>query len=144
MPRDGATIFSDLIGKLDTVYVACSKCGRSGRYRLRCLIDQRGRDAATRRQCLILLKKRSTKFRARCRYGLKRIGSLRLHLGGMLAQAPFLAASALIQSASYPRSASSIVLDFRRERSLPASRLSCASPAVSASRTGRPLVSTTA
>ena len=31
-----------------------------------------------------------------------------------------------------------------RDRSLPASRLSCASPAVSASRTGSPLVSTTA
>jgi hypothetical protein len=34
MPRDGATIFGDLIGKLDTVRVACGKCGRSGRYRL--------------------------------------------------------------------------------------------------------------
>jgi len=34
MPRDGATIFGDLIGKLDTVHVACGKCGRSGRYRL--------------------------------------------------------------------------------------------------------------
>src|SRR5262249_55367203 len=45
MPRDGATIFGDLIAKLDTVYVACSKCGRSGRYRLRRLIDARGRDA---------------------------------------------------------------------------------------------------
>jgi len=45
MPRDGATIFGDLIGKLDTVHVACGKCGRSGRYRLRRLIDERGRDA---------------------------------------------------------------------------------------------------
>jgi hypothetical protein len=40
--------------------------------------------------------------------GLKRIGSLRLHLGGTLAQAPCSLTKALIQSASYPRSASSI------------------------------------
>src|SRR6516164_811778 len=51
------------------------------------------------RQCLILLKNRSTKLRARYRYGLKQIGALRLHLGGILASAPFLAARALIQSA---------------------------------------------
>jgi hypothetical protein len=40
--------------------------------------------------------------------------------------------------------ASSIDPDFRRDRSLPAGRLSWASPAVSASRTGRSLVSTSA
>ena len=34
--------------------------------------------------------------------------------------------------------------DFKRDRSFPARRLSCASPAVSASRTGRPFVSTSA
>ena len=45
MPRDGATIFADLIGKLDVLNVACEKCGRSGRYRLDRLIEQRGRDA---------------------------------------------------------------------------------------------------
>jgi hypothetical protein len=28
MPRDGAIIFSDLIGKLDVVNVACEKWGR--------------------------------------------------------------------------------------------------------------------
>ena len=28
MPRDGAIIFSDLIGKLDLIRVACDKCGR--------------------------------------------------------------------------------------------------------------------
>jgi hypothetical protein len=26
MPRDGATIFSDLIGKLDVLRVTCEKC----------------------------------------------------------------------------------------------------------------------
>jgi len=34
MPRDGAIIFGDLIGKLDLLRVECPKCGRSGRYRL--------------------------------------------------------------------------------------------------------------
>jgi hypothetical protein len=28
MPRDGAIIFADLIGKLDVLYVHCEKCGR--------------------------------------------------------------------------------------------------------------------
>jgi hypothetical protein len=28
MPRDGAIIFSDLIGKLDVLRVTCEKCGR--------------------------------------------------------------------------------------------------------------------
>jgi hypothetical protein len=31
MPRDGAIIFGDLIGKLDMLRVSCDKCGRSGR-----------------------------------------------------------------------------------------------------------------
>ena len=43
MPRDGAIIFSDLIGKLDLLRVTCEKCGRDGCYGLR-LIDKRGRD----------------------------------------------------------------------------------------------------
>jgi hypothetical protein len=34
MPRDGAIIFADLIGRLDVLAVACDKCGRSGRYPL--------------------------------------------------------------------------------------------------------------
>ena len=44
MPRDGATIFSDLIGKLDVVKVACGKCGRVGQYSLARLIEHHGRD----------------------------------------------------------------------------------------------------
>ena len=34
MPREGAIIFADLIGKLDMLRIECAKCGRSGRYRL--------------------------------------------------------------------------------------------------------------
>ena len=45
MPRDGATIFSDLIGKLDVLRVSCDKCGRDGCYGLHRLIEKRGRDA---------------------------------------------------------------------------------------------------
>ena len=39
MPRDGAIIFSDLIGKLDLLRVSCEKCGRDGCYGLDRLID---------------------------------------------------------------------------------------------------------
>ena len=45
MPCDGGIIFSDLVGKLDVLQVACDKCGRKGRYALARLIEQRGRDA---------------------------------------------------------------------------------------------------
>jgi hypothetical protein len=45
MPRDGAITFSDLIGKLDVLYVHCPKCSRAGRYRVQHLIESRGRDA---------------------------------------------------------------------------------------------------
>ena len=45
MPRDGAIIFSDLIGKTEVLRVTCEKCGRDGRYILARLIRQRGRDA---------------------------------------------------------------------------------------------------
>jgi hypothetical protein len=45
MPRAGAIIFSDLIGKLDVVRVVCSVCQRGGAYRLERLILSRGRDA---------------------------------------------------------------------------------------------------
>jgi hypothetical protein len=38
MPRDGAIIFRDLVGKLDVLNVECDKCGRRGRYHLRRLI----------------------------------------------------------------------------------------------------------
>jgi hypothetical protein len=44
MPRDGAIIFDDLIGKLDLLQIECTKCGRSGRYRLADLIMQYGLD----------------------------------------------------------------------------------------------------
>jgi hypothetical protein len=44
MPRDGAIIFSDLVGKLDMLRVSCEKCGRDGCYGLAKLIDKRGRD----------------------------------------------------------------------------------------------------
>ena len=39
MPRDGAIIFSDLIGKLDVLRVSCEKCGRDGCYGLSRLIN---------------------------------------------------------------------------------------------------------
>ena len=45
MPRDGAIIFSHLIGKLDVLRIACAKCERAGSYRLDRLIQDRGRDA---------------------------------------------------------------------------------------------------
>ena len=45
MPRDGATIFSDLTGKLNMLRVSCSVCKRDGSYSLVWLISQRGRDA---------------------------------------------------------------------------------------------------
>ena len=45
MPRDGAIILGDLIGKLDMLRVACAKCGRVGSYLLSRLIEKRGRDA---------------------------------------------------------------------------------------------------
>jgi hypothetical protein len=44
MPRDGAIIFGDLIGKLDVLHVTCDKCGRKGRYAVARLIEQRWRD----------------------------------------------------------------------------------------------------
>ena len=43
MPRDGAIVFSDLIGKLDLLRVACDKCVRDGSYGLSRLIAKRGR-----------------------------------------------------------------------------------------------------
>jgi len=47
MPRDGAIIFADLIGKLDLLRIACDKCGRDGCYGLYRLIERRGRNAAS-------------------------------------------------------------------------------------------------
>jgi hypothetical protein len=45
MPRDGAIIFRDLVGKLDVLNVQCAKCGRRGRYHLHRLIERYGIDA---------------------------------------------------------------------------------------------------
>jgi len=44
VPRDGAIIFSDLIGKLDVLRVECPKCGRAGRYHLAALIRRYGQN----------------------------------------------------------------------------------------------------
>jgi len=39
VPRNGAIIFDDLVGKLDMLHVACDKCGRTGRYAVARLIE---------------------------------------------------------------------------------------------------------
>ena len=44
MPRDGAITFSSLICKRDMLHVSCAKCGRKGRYSIRWLIEDHGRD----------------------------------------------------------------------------------------------------
>ena len=48
MPRDGAIIFSDLVGKLDVVRVTCDVCKRDSCYGLARLIRVYGRDAKLR------------------------------------------------------------------------------------------------
>jgi hypothetical protein len=45
IPRDGAIIFRDLVGKLDVLNIECDKCGRRGRYHLHRLIERYGIDA---------------------------------------------------------------------------------------------------
>jgi hypothetical protein len=40
MPREGAIIFRNLIGKLGALNVGCDKCGRRGRYRLDRLVER--------------------------------------------------------------------------------------------------------
>jgi hypothetical protein len=45
MPREGAIIFRDLVGKLEILRVECDKCGRKGQYRVDHLIEQYGIDA---------------------------------------------------------------------------------------------------
>ena len=45
MPRDGAIIFRDLVGKLEVLNIECDKCGRRGRYRLDRLIERYGVDS---------------------------------------------------------------------------------------------------
>ena len=44
MPRDGAIIFGDLIGKLSVLRVACDKCHRTGQCLVFRLVHARGRD----------------------------------------------------------------------------------------------------
>jgi hypothetical protein len=45
MPREGAIIFRDLVGKLDVLNVECAKCGRRGRYHRDRLIERYGIEA---------------------------------------------------------------------------------------------------
>ena len=45
MARDGSITPRDLLGKLDMLAVECSKCGRSGRYRVAKLAKSIGADA---------------------------------------------------------------------------------------------------
>ena len=45
MPRDGAIIFCDIVGKLAVLRIICDKCGRSGQYRVDRLIIRYGIDA---------------------------------------------------------------------------------------------------
>jgi hypothetical protein len=45
MPRDGSLTPADLVGKLDVLRVACSKCDRAGRYRVARLVEELGADA---------------------------------------------------------------------------------------------------
>ena len=45
MPREGAIIFRDLVGKLDALNVECTKCPRWGRYHVYKLIERYGIDA---------------------------------------------------------------------------------------------------
>jgi hypothetical protein len=45
MPRDGAIIFRDIVGKLDVLRIECDKCGRRGLYHLDRLIERYGIEA---------------------------------------------------------------------------------------------------
>jgi hypothetical protein len=44
MPRYGALTFGGLACKLDMLRVSCAKCDRKGRYSVRWLIEDHGRD----------------------------------------------------------------------------------------------------
>jgi hypothetical protein len=44
MGKNGAITFGDPAGKLEVVRVACERCSRAGRYRLRRLIARYGRE----------------------------------------------------------------------------------------------------
>jgi hypothetical protein len=45
VPRDGAIVLRDLVGKLEVLIVDFEKCGRPGRYHLDRLIEKYGIDA---------------------------------------------------------------------------------------------------
>jgi hypothetical protein len=45
MPRDGPLTPADLVGKLDVLRVACTKCDRAGRYPIARLIETIGPNA---------------------------------------------------------------------------------------------------
>ena len=45
MPRDGAIIFRDIVGKLAISRISCDKCSRSGQYHVDRLIMRYGIDA---------------------------------------------------------------------------------------------------
>jgi hypothetical protein len=44
MPRDGSITFGDLIGQLEYLAITCPKCDRLGRFSVRRLALQHGRD----------------------------------------------------------------------------------------------------
>ena len=50
MPRDGAIIFCDVVGKVTVLRIKCEKCRRSSQYRLDRLITRCGIDAKRRRR----------------------------------------------------------------------------------------------
>ena len=45
MPGRGAVTFGDLVGKVELLRLECSKCGRSGRYRVARLMRECGPEA---------------------------------------------------------------------------------------------------
>ena len=42
----GYLVFADIEGKLDILRVECTRCPRKGRYSVRGLVDQHGRDGS--------------------------------------------------------------------------------------------------
>jgi len=65
MPRDGAIIFCDVVGKVTVLRIKCEKCRRSSQYRLDRLITRCGIDAKRRRR----LPHSSVGIRAAQKYG---------------------------------------------------------------------------
>lgn len=70
MPRDGAIVFGDLIGKLGVLKIACGKCGRAGHYSLANLIERHGKDGKVADLIDTLAadcpKRKATNFSDRC------------------------------------------------------------------------------